>query len=153
MNPGETMEKQQFNYQPALPGPPIGRLSRAEKDFMRGDPFLETDLAARIGPVFSPAFDLLETTEMYLLLADLPGLGIGDLDIELTAHSLTITGERDGEDFGGDTACHALERRFGSFLRRFDFPEGVDGAKSRTRMRNGVLTVEVPKRQDGLADC
>jgi HSP20 family protein len=131
----------------------MGWLSRAEKDFMRGDLSLETDVQARIGPVFSPAFDLLETTEQYLLLADLPGLAIGDLDIEVTAHSLTITGERDGEDFGGDIASHALERRFGSFLRRFDFPEGVDGGKSRTWMRNGVLTVEVPKRLDGLPDC
>jgi HSP20 family protein len=142
-----------FIDKPRLPGHPFGRLSRAEKDFMRGDLLLETDMQARIGPVFSPAFDLLETTEQYLLLADLPGLGIGDLDIEVTAHSVTITGERDGEDFGAGIAGHALERRFGSFLRRFDFPEGVDGGKSRARMRNGVLTVEVPKQLDGLPDC
>lgn len=50
-------------------------------------------------------------------------------------------------------ACHALERRFGSFLRRFDFAEHVEGAKSLTRMTNGVLTIEVPKRVDGLPDC
>jgi HSP20 family molecular chaperone IbpA len=147
------LERRTFNEPRRAPGHPFGRLSRAEKDFMRGDLFLETDMQARIGPVFSPAFDLLETTEQYLLLADLPGLGIGDLDIEVTAHSVTITGERDGEDFGAGIASHALERRFGSFLRRFDFPEGVDGGKSRARMRNGVLTVEVPNQLDGLPDC
>jgi len=128
---------------------------RSEVDFMRGDPFMEPEqnLQTCIGPVFSPAFDLLETTEKYLLMADLPGLGIGDLDIELTANSLTITGEREGEAFGDGMACHALERRFGSFLRRFDFPEHVEGAKSLTNMCNGVLRIEVPKRLEGLPDC
>jgi HSP20 family protein len=129
-------------------GPP-----KAEKDFMRGDPFLETDLTTRIGPVFSPAFDLLETTENYLLLADLPGLEIGDLDIELTTTSVTITGEREGEALADTSACHALERRFGSFLRRFDLPEGVDGSSTLARMANGVLTLALPKRVRGLPDC
>ena len=127
--------------------------TRAEKDFMRGDPFPGVDLPTTIGPIFSPDFDLLETTGEYLLLADLPGLEIGDLDIELTANSLTITGEREGESFARDTACHALERRFGCFLRRFNFPEGVDGAKSLVSMVNGVLAIEVPKRMEGLPDC
>ncbi len=147
------MEKPMHHHHPLAPIHRYQDLSRSEKDFMRGDPFLEADLPTRIGPVFSPAFDLLETTEKYLLLADLPGLGIGDLDIELTAHSLTITGERDGNDLDTGLACHALERRFGSFLRRFDFAEGVDGSRSRTRMSNGVLTVEVPKRLDSLPRC
>jgi HSP20 family protein len=147
------MEKQRQKYQPPVPGRLVQERSKAEKDFMRGDPFLELDLPTRIGPVFSPAFDLLETTEKYMLMADLPGLGIGDLDIELTANSLTITGEREGDELESDIACHSLERRFGTFLRRFEFLEGVDDTKSRTRMTNGVLTVEVPKRLDGLSDC
>lgn len=144
--------KERKQHQPRYQHPLFfPELTRAEKDFMRGDPFPGTDLPTRVGPVFSPAFDLLENEENYLLLADLPGLGIADLDIELTATSLTITGEREGEGLDGDLACHALERRFGTFLRRFDFPEGVDGTRSRSRMRDGVLTVEVPKSQARLA--
>jgi HSP20 family protein len=130
-----------------------GGRSQAENDFMRGDPFLEMDLTPRIGPVFSPAFDLLETTESYLLMADLPGLEINDLDIELTATSVTILGEREGEVLDGASSCHALERRFGSFLRRFDLPEGVDGSTSLAQMANGVLTIALPKRLRGLPDC
>ena len=133
------MDKQRQTYY-APDSDPYAQ-TRAEKDFMRGDPFPGVDLPTTIGPIFSPDFDLLETTGEYLLLADLPGLEIGDLDIELTANSLTIT------------ACHALERRFGCFLRRFNFPEGVDGAKSLVSMVNGVLAIEVPKRMEGLPDC
>ena len=128
-------------------------LPDAEKNFMRGDPFLENDLPTRIGPVFSPAFDLLETPGQYLVLADLPGLELDDLDIELTANSLTITGEREAEALASSLGCHAIERQFGSFLRRFELPEGVDGARSLARLVNGVLTVEVPKRLQGLPDC
>ncbi len=147
------MKNKQPSRTPALPGLGLCGWSRSERDFMRGDPFLETGLASRIGPVFAPSFDLFETDEKYTLLGDLPGLGITDLDIELTANSLTITGEREGDDLDPGASCHALERTFGSFVRRFDFPEGVDGSRSLTRMRDGVLTVEVPKRVEGLPCC
>jgi HSP20 family protein len=120
--------------------------SRAEQDFMRGDAWFEPDLPTRIGPVFSPSFDLIETREKFTLLGDLPGLGLGDLDIELTAHSLTIAGERDGENLLALDSCHAMERTFGSFLRTFHFPEGIEEEKGAADMKNGVLTVVVPKR-------
>jgi HSP20 family protein len=127
--------------------------SWAERDFLRGDSFLERDLTTRVGPVYTPAFDLYETQEKYTLLGDLPGLGIKDLDLELTATSLTITGEREGEGAYLDASCHALERTFGSFVRRFEFPEGVDSSRSQVRMKNGVLVVELPKRMAGLPSC
>jgi HSP20 family protein len=138
--------------QPAPAASPFG-WSRAEKDFLRGDTFFGHDLTTRIGPVFTPSFDLFETMDKYMLLGDLPGLGMADLDIELTANSLTITGEREGDDVDLAASCHALERTFGSFVRRFEFPEGVDGTRSLARMRDGVLLVEVPKRLEGLPRC
>jgi HSP20 family protein len=127
--------------------------SRAEREFLRGDPLLGGDLPVRIGPVYSPSFDLFETAETYTLLGDLPGLGINDLDIELTGDSLTITGEREGDEAPPEAACHALERTFGTFVRRFEFPERVDGSRSLARMSNGVLRVEVPKRMADLPRC
>jgi HSP20 family protein len=122
--------------------------SRSEADFMRGDALLDRDPTARIGPVYAPAFDLFETAEQYTLLGDLPGLALGDLDLELTGDSLTITGERDGDDAVREADCHALERTFGSFVRRFEFRERVDAGHSLARMSNGVLMVEVPKHRE-----
>ena len=121
--------------------------SRAEMDFMRGEPLQAGNLTARIGPIYAPAFDLFETAEKYTLLGDLPGLGLGDLDLTFTGDSLTIVGERDGDDSASGARCHALERTFGSFERRFEFRDRVDEARSLTRMANGVLVVEVPKRR------
>lgn len=134
------------HYAPPGTDPVFLSWSQAEKDFMRGDPSLDRDLATRIGPVYAPAFDLFETADKYTLLGDLPGLALADLDIELTGDSLIIAGERDGENMATDAACHALERTFGAFERRFEFPQRVDGTRSLARMANGVLVVEVPKR-------
>jgi HSP20 family molecular chaperone IbpA len=124
--------------------------SKEEFNFMRGDPLFDADVLTRIGPVFSPAFDLIETPEKYTLLADLPGLGLRDLDIELTADILTVSGEREPECLANRATCHALERTFGSFFRTFHLPELGSGACF-ARMRNGVLTVDVPKNGLGPA--
>jgi HSP20 family protein len=118
--------------------------SREEFQFMRGDPLFEADVLTRIGPVFSPAFDLIETTEKYTLLGDLPGLGLRDLDIDLTADILTVSGEREPECLASKASCHALERTFGSFFRTFHLPE-LGCGECVARMQNGVLTVDVPK--------
>jgi len=115
---------------------------------MRGDPLLGADLLTHIGPVYSPEFDLFETPEKYVLLGDLPGLGLRDLDIDLTAHTLTIAGEREPERVAAVGSCHALERTFGSFLRTFHLAEPGPG-NCFARMHNGVLTVDVPKYPGG----
>ena len=115
---------------------------------MRGDPWLQLDLTPRIGPVFSPSFDLLETRKTYRLLGDIPGLELENLDIELTANSLTVTGERDGDRLAQDMACHALERSFGCFSRTFPLLEPVIGGAYLAWMKNGVLTIDVPKLLD-----
>ena len=137
------------------PPPPYLSASRSEEDFMRGDPWLHLDLAPLIGPVFSPSFDLLETRKTYRLLGDIPGLELENLDIELTTNSLTITGERDGEHLANDIACHAMERSFGSFSRTFALLEPVIGGAYLAWMKNGVLTIDVPKllENPGLEPC
>jgi HSP20 family protein len=130
---------------PSIPRPFPAPRALATQSFMRGDPFLDMDMVAGIGPIYSPAFDLIETTETFMLLGDLPGLAMADLDIELVADNLTIIGERDAEDLSASLSCHALERTFGSFMRTFVLPRGVAGSKCYARMEAGVLRVEVPK--------
>ena len=112
---------------------------------MRGDQVLDYELLTNIGPVFFPSFDLVETAEKFILMADLPGLSLGDLDIALNSDSITISGEREGENLKDTLSCHALERSFGSFLRTFHLPGGLEPGRLRALMSNGVLTVDVPK--------
>lgn len=130
----------------------LPRLNPAEQSFMRGDPFFTMDWVSAIGPVFTPAFDLIETADKYTVLGDLPGLDLGHLDLEFTTNTLTITGEREAEDLRKNISCHALERKFGSFLRTFAFPNGVLGDKCFARMKSGVLWVDIPKRRGSIVE-
>ena len=125
---------------------PFSLRSRADSiAFMRGDSTLSVDLMTAIGPIFFPSFDLIETHERYTLTGDLPGLCLGDLDIALRANILTITGEREVEPLAATSSCHTLERTFGSFLRTFSLPGGLDEGHWLVLMNNGVLKVEIPK--------
>ena len=120
-------------------------------DFMRGDSIVGHDFLTRIGPVFFPSFDLIETAEQFTLMADLPGLSLDDLDIALNGDAITITGERESENVKDAASCHALERTFGSFHRSFNLPGDLDASQWTAKMNNGVLRVIVPKRFNNLA--
>jgi HSP20 family protein len=144
------MENQRETYPQPRSGQYVFGRPWADSPFLRGDAFFEPDLVTRIGPVYTPSFDLIETPEKYTLVGDLPGLGLRDLDIDLTATTLTVAGEREPEPLGSGTSCHALERSFGSFLRIFQVPARGTG-ECLARMRNGVLRVDVPKRSEAPA--
>lgn len=114
------------------------------RNLMRWDPFRDMEFAE--GPAsFTPSFDIRETPEGYVFEADLPGIAQKDLDINLTGSRLTITGKRecgskaDGENF------YTMERSFGCFCRSFNLPEGVDADRIKADLKEGVLTLTLPK--------
>ena len=95
---------------------------------------------------FSPTFDLSEDRHDYRVLADLPGLREGDLDVTWANGRLTITGFRPAPLVRPGDAYHLSERLYGSFSRAFEFPSDADGDRIRARLEAGVLAVVVPKR-------
>jgi HSP20 family protein len=92
-----------------------------------------------------PAMDLVETTEAFVLKADLPGLGESDLGIEVENNVLTISGERKAEHEEQHEGYYRLERATGAFSRSLSLPEGIDAAAVTATFEHGVLTVRVPK--------
>jgi HSP20 family protein len=100
------------------------------------------------GPAgWSPPVDLLETTDAYLVMAELPGVIREDLTISLHDDGrLTIAGvrrERLGEEY------HRVERGHGNFSRTFHLPIPVDADRITADLHDGVLTVSCPKAPDG----
>ena len=94
---------------------------------------------------WSPPVDVREHPAGYTVVADLPG--VDPTALEVTAHGdvLTITGaRRDRLNTGG--APVRLERPTGKLRRSLQLPGGCDGNKIRTRLRDGVLEIGVPKR-------
>jgi HSP20 family protein len=92
-----------------------------------------------------PAMDLVETDDHFVLRADLPGLGEGDVNIEVEDNVLTVSGERKTEHETTKEGYHRVERAFGSFSRSLTLPEGVDADAVTAGFDRGVLEIRIPK--------
>jgi len=118
------------------------------RDFLRWDPFRE------IAPIhhetdrltqFDAAFEVKETKDSYLFKADVPGIKESDITINLTGNRLTVSGKRDEEKRQENETFFSYERSYGSFTRAFTLPEGVDAEKVSANLKEGVLSIAVPK--------
>jgi HSP20 family protein len=94
---------------------------------------------------WSPAMDLVETDEHFVLRADLPGVSEGDVKIELDDNVLTISGERKSAHKETKEGYYRVERAYGSFSRTLTLPEGVDADGISANFDRGVLEVRIPK--------
>jgi HSP20 family protein len=94
---------------------------------------------------WSPAMDLVETDDHYVLRADLPGVSEGDVPLEVDENVLTISGERKSEHKETNEGYYRVERAYGSFSRTLALPEGVDADSINANFDRGVLEVQIPK--------
>jgi HSP20 family protein len=106
--------------------------------------FGQTDQARR----WVPPVDLVEVEDHFVLKADLPGLGEGDVDIEVQDSTLTISGERKPEHEQREKGWYRIERPFGRFSRSLTLPEGVDADRIAASFDRGVLEVRIPKPEE-----
>lgn len=97
---------------------------------------------------WAPAVDIYETENELVLKADLPDVNEKDLDIRIESNILTIKGERKFEEKVNEDNYLRIERTYGSFSRSFSLPSTVDSGSIKADYKNGVLTVELPKRAE-----
>jgi HSP20 family protein len=97
---------------------------------------------------FIPQFEVRETGDAYIFKADLPGVRDADLDINISQNRLTISGRREMEQRDESDRYYAVERSYGSFNRSFTLPADIDDAHIEAELRDGVLTLKVPKRPE-----
>jgi HSP20 family protein len=99
--------------------------------------------------VWSPAVDVNEDASKIVLSADLPGVQKPDLEIQIEKDVLTLRGERRIERKGDDKDhYHRYERVVGSFVRSFSLPPTVDAEKIGAELKDGILTLTLPKRPE-----
>ena len=93
-------------------------------------------------PSVRPPVDIYENREEYLVIADLPGVHNDSLEVNLDADKLTLVGKTPEESQG-----QVVEREYRLFdyARTFQLPNVVDRAKVSAELRNGVLTLHLPK--------
>lgn len=95
---------------------------------------------------YAPSFDIRETEKSYYLDGDLPGVEQKDLSIEFEDdHCLSIKAHTERESTSEDGSWWASERSVGDFRRTFNFPSSIDQDNTHARLKNGVLSLEVPK--------
>jgi HSP20 family protein len=94
-----------------------------------------------------PLINLTETKDNYFVRAELPGVVAGDLDIQATANSVSVSGERKLPSENKDARWHRREREAGKFSRIIAMPSEIDPNKVDASLANGVLTVVVPKAE------
>ncbi len=93
----------------------------------------------------APAVDVVERDKAYEITAELPGMDEKNIDIKLSNGMLTIKGEKKEEKEEREKDYYMSERRFGSFMRSFQVPEGVDTGKIEATFAKGVLIIKLPK--------
>lgn len=96
-------------------------------------------------PDWAPSVDVAETAEEFQIKAELPGVKKEDLKVHVESGVLTLSGERRQEKEEKGKKYHRVERSYGSFMRSFTLPDGVDAAKLHAEYKDGLLNVRLPK--------
>ena len=95
---------------------------------------------------WTPAVDIRETDQELTFAVELPEIKLEDVEVTADNGVLTIRGERTEEwKEGEEGRYHLVERNYGSFMRRFQLPPGVDSENIEADVEHGVLRVHVPK--------
>lgn len=124
-------------------------------------PFREFDLMERrmrrmledvgFGPITMPAADIYETPEEFVVELEVPGFKEKELGIEVTDHTLTVSGEAKAETERKDKTFLLHERLEHAFERRFQLPTDADTEKLVATFDNGVLEIHAPKAPEAKA--
>jgi HSP20 family protein len=137
---------------PALAKPPAEaewNPFHAMRELMGWDPFREmTPLFAPETGAFMPDVDVKEMPNAYVFKADVPGMKEKDLEVTFADNRLTLRGMREEERREEKATYYTVERSYGSFERAFTLPAGADTEHAGAELKDGVLTITVPKKAE-----
>ena len=95
-----------------------------------------------------PPLDISETKESLNVEAELPGLEVKDIDINLTGDILTIKGEKKQEKKKDGKYYHCSECHIGSFQRSLRLPVNIQADKIDASFDKGILKITLPKTEE-----
>jgi HSP20 family protein len=123
---------------------PVQGLMRLQEELDRffGKPPYDLGL---IGPNVFPPINVFTEKSGLVVQAEVPGFKTEQLDLRIEPGHLTISGERTLGDADKKVSFHRRERRYGKFSRTIQLPTDIDTAEVRAELRNGLLTIRLPK--------
>ncbi len=95
---------------------------------------------------WSPAVDLFESDQHFILKAELPEVEHDDIELRIDDDRVTLRGERHLKEAVDDKQFLRMERSYGPFHRTLDLPTTVDEDAIKAEFKKGILTVVMPKR-------
>lgn len=98
-------------------------------------------------PRWRPQFDISETDDAYVIVADLPGMAQEDIEVRIADGRLTVRGERAGSCTDKEARCCCNERPRGKFARGFRLPDNVNEDEVKASYKSGVLVLTLPKQE------
>ena len=130
--------------------PGMGRLTdlREEIDRLFESPLAELARTSQILSGWTPALDLYEDKDSFVVKAELPGMKREDIEVSLHEGSLSISGERKSEEKHEGADAYRTERFFGRFQRTVALPTPVAADKVKAAYKDGVLTITLPKTEE-----
>ena len=130
--------------------PSFGRLHdlRDEIDRLFETPLAELTRGSQLLSGWTPALDLYEEKDCFVVTAELPGMKREDIEVSMHEGSLSISGERKSEQKRKDNEVYRAERFFGRFQRTITLPTAVAADKVKAQYKDGVLTVTLPKTEE-----
>ena len=124
---------------------PWGLLSQLQRELDRNVAEGSTATAE-----WSPAVDIKEDANKFVIHADIPGVKPEEIDINMENGVLTIKGEKKSESKTEKEGYKRVERTYGSFYRRFSLPDTANAEAISASSKHGVLEIVIPKRETVL---
>ena len=112
---------------------------KQEVDADAGEPTLA-------GRFYTPSTDIYSTDDAITVVADMPGVSKESLEIDLREGVLTLTGKV--EEVPEDYRLLQREYQIGGYLRKFNISDRIDSTGINAVLKDGVLTVELPKAEE-----
>lgn len=128
---------------------PFGSLNKLHNELNRlfqESQSTDDDQSQVVTGAWSPAVDIKEQADCYVITADVPGVDPKEIEVTLEEGVLSLKGERSTHEDTERPGFKRIERAHGTFYRRFSLPDGVDTTQVKAHSAHGVLTIEVPKR-------
>jgi len=127
------------------------QIERLFSDFTeesRGLPFgHEFPLAKLKTGTWLPPIEVTESDQELIVSASLPGMKPENINVEVTDHSLLISGESRRESKVDEKHFHRSEFQYGQFMRRIPLPDYIENKNCKANFNNGVLEIRLPKSE------
>ncbi|MCX8566297.1 MAG: HSP20 family protein [Glomeribacter sp. 1016415] len=102
------------------------------------------------GLMITPSIDITESKDFFKIEVEVPGIGPESLKVTTESHAVTIKGEKTVSHKDKDRNYAVREIAYGAYQRTIPLPESVDIEKAKASFKDGILTIEVPKKASAM---